>query len=539
MSIVDSLKLNIQNAFKKLGHEVSLNDIIIEHSKDASHGDYATNAAMKLSRLFSKPPRDVANLLINELDMASIEKVEIAGPGFINFFMKNDSLQSIVKTIVEKGDDFGRHEKRNFKINVEFVSANPTGLLHVGTARGAAYGDSLCRILDFAGYDVTREYYINDAGSQITHLGESVEARYKELLGLPFELPEDGYHGEDVIDIAKKLLKEEGDKLLEREDHLQYFMKRGMEVELERIKLHLSNFGVKFDVFSSEKAIRSNGAIEREVEFLKPYSYVEDGATFLKTSDFLDDKDRVIIKSDGDYTYFMPDIVYHVNKMSRGFDQLIDVLGADHHGYINRMKSALMMHGYKPESLEIELIQMVRFIKDGKEFKASKRSGDAITLHEICEEVGVDAMRYFFAMRAQSGHLDFDMDLAKEQSSNNPVYYAQYAHARLSSILEQGSDIGIDLSGSKLQMPSELNLLKHLASFPEVVNDASKERAPFKITNYIHELAELVHSFYTECRVIDRDNIEVSSSRLALCKASKQVMKNALYLIGVSAPNHM
>ena len=386
---------------------------------------------------------------------------------------------------------------------------------------------------------MTREYYINDAGSQITHLGESVEARYKELLGLPFELPEDGYHGEDVIDIAKKLLKEEGDKLLEREDHLQYFMKRGMEVELERIKLHLSNFGVKFDVFSSEKAIRSNGAIEREVEFLKPYSYVEDGATFLKTSNFLDDKDRVIIKSDGDYTYFMPDIVYHVNKMSRGFDQLIDVLGADHHGYINRMKSALMMHGYKPESLEIELIQMVRFIKDGKEFKASKRSGDAITLHEICEEVGVDAMRYFFAMRAQSGHLDFDMDLAKEQSSNNPVYYAQYAHARLSSILEQGSDIEIDLSGSKLQMPSELNLLKHLASFPGVVNDASKERAPFKITNYIHELAELVHSFYTECRVIDRDNIEVSSSRLALCKASKQVMKNALYLIGVSAPNHM
>ena len=539
MDIVDSLKLNIQKAFQKLGQEVSLNDIIIEHSRDAAHGDYASNAAMKLCRLFSKPPRDVANLLVAQLDMSNIEKVEIAGPGFINFFMKNDSLQSIIKVIDEQGDNYGRREKQNFKINVEFVSANPTGLLHVGTARGAAYGDALCRILDFAGYDVTREYYINDAGAQITHLGESVEARYKELLGLPFTLPEDGYHGEDVKDIAKQILKEEGDKVLEREDHLQFFMKRGMEVELDRIKKHLADFRVTFDVFSSEKAIRGGGAIEAEVEYLKKYSYVQDGAVFLKTTDFLDDKDRVIVKSDGDYTYFMPDIVYHVNKMSRGFDLLIDVLGADHHGYINRMKSALMMHGYKPESLEIELIQMVRFIKDGKEFKASKRSGDAITLHEICEEVGVDAMRYFFAMRAQSGHLDFDMDLAKEQSSNNPVYYAQYAHARLSSILESASDISLDISGSKLEKASELNLLKHLASFPALVIDAANDRAPFKITNYIHELAELVHAFYSECRVIDRDNIEVSASRLALCKASKQVIKNALTLIGVSAPNHM
>ena len=539
MDIVDSLRLNIQNAFKKLGHDIPLADIVIEHSRDEAHGDYATNAAMKFSRLFGKAPRDIANLLINELDMTSIDKVEIAGPGFINFFMKNDSLQSVVKIIIDKGDDFGRIEKKDFKINVEFVSANPTGLLHVGTARGAAYGDSLCRILDFAGYDVTREYYINDAGSQITHLGESVKARYQELLGLPFSLPEDGYHGEDVKDIAKQLLHEYGKDLLSKDNNLEFFKQKGMEIELERIRKHLSDFRVRFDVFSSEKAIRGNGAIEKEVEFLKPYSYVQEGATFLKTTDFLDDKDRVIIKSDGDYTYFMPDIVYHVNKMSRGFDQLIDVLGADHHGYINRMKSALMMHGYKPEVLEIELIQMVRFIKDGKEFKASKRSGDAITLHEVCEEVGVDAMRYFFAMRAQSGHLDFDMNLAKEQSSNNPVYYAQYAHARLASVLEQGADIAIDVSASKLEKISELNLLKHLASFPAVIIDASKDRAPFKITNYIHELAELVHAFYSECRVIDRDNIEVSSSRLALCKASKQVMKNALYLIGVSAPDHM
>ncbi len=539
MDVIESLKLNIQKAFLALGVEVSLNDIIIEHSRDTAHGDYATNAAMKNCRLLSLPPRDVATKIVEHLDMSIIDKVEIAGPGFINFFMKNDSLQEVVKKVVEQGDDFGRGEKKNFKINVEFVSANPTGLLHVGTARGAAYGDSLCRILSFAGYDVTREYYINDAGSQITHLGESVEARYRQLLGLPFELPEDGYHGEDVVDVAKQILKEEGNKVLEREDHLQFFMRRGMEIELERIKLHLKNFRVSFDVFSSEKAIRSGGAIEKEVEYLKKYSYVQDGAVYLKTTDFLDDKDRVIIKSDGDYTYFMPDIVYHVNKMSRGFDQLIDVLGADHHGYINRMKSALMMHGYKPECLEIELIQMVRFIKDGQEFKASKRSGDAITLHEICEEVGVDAMRYFFAMRAQSGHLDFDMDLAKEQSSNNPVYYAQYAHARLCSILEQGKDISLNLKADKLEKASETALLKHIANFPNVVKDAAKERAPYKITNYIHDLAELIHEFYTECRVIDRNDIETSSSRLALCKACEQVMKNALDLIGVDAPNHM
>ena len=316
-------------------------------------------------------------------------------------------------------------------------------------------------------------------------------------------------------------------------------MQRGMEIELNRIKEHLATFRVHFDVFSSEKAIRGNGAIENEVKYLEKFSYVQDGATFLKTTDFLDDKDRVIIKSDGDYTYFMPDIVYHVNKMSRGFDQLIDVLGADHHGYINRMKSALMMHGYKPEALEIELIQMVRFIKDGVEIKASKRTGNAITLKEICDDVGVDAMRYFFAMRAPSGHLDFDMNLAVEQSSNNPVYYAQYAHARLCSVLEQGKDIELDIKATELKEKSEMAILKHLSNFPNIVNDAAKERAPYKITNYIHDLAELIHEFYTECRVIDRQNIDVSASRLALCRAAEQVMKNALNLIGVSAPNHM
>lgn len=539
MSIEETLKLKLQSALKAFDLSLDLAEIIIENTKNKEHGDYASNVALKTASRLGKKPRDFALELVEHIDKEGIEKIEIAGPGFINFFLAKDAINSNIRKIIELGDNYGRGEKKNKKVNVEFVSANPTGLLHVGTARGAAYGDSLCRILNFAGYDVTREYYINDAGSQITHLGESVEARYKELLGLPFTLPEDGYHGQDVIDVAKQILKEDGKDLLNREDHLAYFMKRGMEIELDRIKEHLKTFRVTFDVFSSEKAIRANEAVPKELDYLKKYTYVDDGATFLRTTDFLDDKDRVIVKKNGEYTYFLPDIVYHVNKMSRGFDQLIDVLGADHHGYINRMKSALMMHGYKEDCLEIELIQMVRFIKDGKEFKASKRSGDAITLHEICEEVGIDAMRYFFAMRAVSGHMDFDMDLAKEQSSNNPVYYAQYAHARLQTVLDKSSDIELDLSAKNLKEPIEVELIKCLLDFPKTVESTANNREIHQIANYIQRLASFIHSFYNECRVIDRDNLEVTSSRLALVKACQIVMKNALSLLAVSAPNKM
>ena len=539
MDIVESLKIKIQEALSKLGQQASLEDIIIEKSKDTTHGDYASNVAMKFSRSFAKAPRDVAALIIENINMDGIERIEIAGPGFINFFMKNDSLQAFVSKIINEGDNYGRSLRKNTKVNVEFVSANPTGLLHVGTARGAAIGDSICRILDFAGYDVTREYYINDAGSQITNLALSIQARYKELFGLEAEIPEDGYAGPDIIEIAKQIKDEIGDEGLKMSDPVSYFKEKGMKIELDRIIKDLDTFRVHFDIFSSEKSIRANNAIEKEIAFLKDYIYEEDNALFLKTTAFLDDKDRVIKKSNGDYTYFMPDICYHVNKMSRGYDFIIDILGADHHGYINRMKSALMMHGYKEDALHVELIQMVRFLKNGQEFKASKRRGDAITLRDVCEEVGVDAMRYFFAMRAASTHLDFDMDLAKEQSSNNPVYYAQYAHARLCSILEQGADITIDESGRLLSQPSELALIKGLANFANVVSDAAKDKAPYKIANYIHAIAELIHAFYNECRVIDRENLELSGSRLALVKASKIVVKNALTLLGVSAPIHM
>ncbi len=542
MDIIENIKLKIQKALLHLGHEVALNDIIIEKSKDETYGDYATNIAMRFSKLFGKAPRDVANMIIEKIDKDNIDKIEVAGPGFINFFMKHDSLQAFVDKIISEDENYGRSPKKNIKVNVEFVSANPTGLLHVGTARGAAVGDSISRILDFAGYDVTREYYINDAGNQITNLALSIQARYKNLFGITADIPADGYFGDDIIEIAKSIKDEIGDAALKMDDPITYFKEKGVEIELDRIIKDLDLFRVKFDVFTSEKAIRDNNAIEKELEFLSKYTYTQDGALYLKTSDFVDDKDRVIQKSNGDYTYFLPDICYHVNKLSRGYDTLIDVLGADHHGYVNRMKSALMMHGYKEDILHVELIQMVRFVscvKGGQVYVANKRKGNAITLREVCEDIGVDSMRYFFAMRSPSTHLDFDVSLAKRRDSTNPVYYAQYAHARLCSILEQGKGIAIDTSAKLLSEASEIALLKSIADFANVVNDAAKDKAPYKITNYIHSLAERIHAFYTECRVIDKNNIALSGSRLALVKASKIVLRNALNLIGVNAPEHM
>lgn len=539
MNIVEVIKFDVFKALSSINIEVSLADIVIEKSKDPVHGDYASNVALKFARLAHKAPRDFATDLVKVMNFSYVDHLEIAGPGFINFFLKNDSLQSIVKKVLTEGDNYGRNKEHKQKVNVEFVSANPTGDLHVGTARGAAIGDSLARILEFDGNEVTREYYINDAGNQIYNLALSIQARYQELQGLNFTLPEDGYHGEDVRKIAHVIYDEIGEEALHMEDPVSYFKERGIELELKKIKEVLEDFDVKFDVFSSEREIRKDNAVEKEIKALGDNCYEEEGAIKLATSRYLDDKDRVIVKSNGDYTYFLPDICYHLNKLSRGFDRLIDVLGADHHGYINRMKSALMMHGYKPDVLDITLIQMVRFIKDGVEKKASKRSGDAYTLKELIEDVGKDAARYFFAMRAASGHLDFDLGLAVEQSSNNPVYYAQYAHARMCSVLEQGKDLGIDESAANLVSDKEKAILKHLESFPEVISGAAKELAPHLITNYVHNLAELIHAWYNDSKIIDRDNIEVSKSRLALCKASKQVIKNALWLVGVSAPTHM
>jgi arginyl-tRNA synthetase len=542
LDIETSLKTTIQNALKKLGVEISLDSIIIERSKDKAHGDYATTVAMTQARNLHKAPKLIAEDIVNNINEDFIDKIEIAGPGFINFFIKSDSLSSIIKTIVNEGDHYGEaKEKHEGKINVEFVSANPTGTLHLGHARGAAIGDTICRLYEKAGYNVTREYYVNDAGVQINHLADSLRVRYHEVLGdNSLVLPEDGYHSKDLLDVAKKMVAEVGDKyLVDSKEGYTYFMRRGTKFELDKLIEDLKEFRVKFDVFSSELDIRNAGKVEEVLKLLDKYTYKEDNALFLRTTDFTDDKDRVLIKSDGNYTYLLPDIAYHKNKMDRGFDTLIDVLGADHHGYIERMKSSLAMLGYNPNSLNIELIQMVRLFKNGEEYKMSKRTGNAVGMKELCDEVGVDAVRYFFISRAASSHLDFDLDLASKMESSNPVYYAQYAHARLSQVLDKGKDIALDLDGKLLKEEKELALLKVISEFPKEVATAAEARAPYKITNYIQKLATAIHEFYSECRVIDESNLELTSSRLALAKASKIVMKNALEVIGVSAPEKM
>ena len=541
MNIEETLKLKIQDSLKSEGIVLDIKDIVIEKSKTPEHGDYASNVALKFAGRFGMSPRDLATKLANNIDKEVVEKVEIAGPGFVNFFVKKNAINSVVSQIIKEGDNFGRGENKGKKINVEFVSANPTGDLHLGHARCAAIGDSICRLYDFAGYEVTREFYVNDAGNQIYTLGLSLDIRLRQLMGEKVELPEDSYHANDIIDIAKLYNEQHpneykvGDEKSFKE--LQAF---GMKEELGKIKRDLELFRVKFDIYSFETDVRANNHVQDVLENkYSKYTYQQDGATFLRTTDFLDDKDRAVVKSDGSYTYLMPDIAYHLIKLSRGYDNLIDVLGADHHGYINRMKSALMMQGYQKDTLEVELVQVVRLIKDGQEVKMSKRTGAGVTLRELCEEVGVDAVRYFFAARAASSHLDFDLNLALEQSSSNPVYYAQYAHARLCSVLESASDIQIDESAANLKEDSESELLKKLMEFQHIIEISAQKRAPHMVATWIQELAADIHSFYTNCKMIDRANLEVTASRLALAKAAKIVKKNALGVLGVSAPNKM
>ena len=540
MTNEELLKNVVVSAAKALGQDLGLGDIVIEHSRDTAHGDYSTNVAMRSCRLFGMKPRDLAEKLISEMKSDAIEKIEIAGPGFINFFLKKDALQSVIEKVLEQGDSYGRLPKNGKKIDIEYVSANPTGDLDLGHTRCAAVGDSIASLLDWAGYDVTREYYVNDCGNQVEHLGHSLRARYHELFGEPLDLAEDDYHGQDLIAIAQKIKDQFGDKYLQdsKESH-DFFIRFGIDSELSKIWKDMDAFRVHFDKVSYESDIRSHGNIEKTIEFLKPWIYVQDGATYLRTTDFVDDKDRPIIKADGNYTYFMPDIAYHYNKMERGFDLLIDVLGADHHGYIGRMKSALMMKGYSPDVLQAEFVQVVRVYRDGAEVKMSKRTGKAIAHRDLVEDVGVDAVRYFFAERSQQSHLDFNYNLAMEQSSSNPVYYAQYAYARCASVLSLGSDIALNSRGGELKEESELALLRLLSDFPGVIASSAEERAPYKLAAYIQKLAASIHSFYTNCHILDRENIAMTSCRLALAKAAKTVMKNALSILGVSAPEKM
>lgn len=541
MDIEIALKQKIIEAFKSLNVTLVESDIIIENSKSKDHGDYATNVALKYASKLGKNPRELAGYIVDKINKDQIDHIEIAGPGFINFFMKKDAINSIVRKIIEAGDNYGRGGNKNKKINVEFVSANPTGDLHLGHARCAAVGDSICRLYEFAGYDVTREFYVNNAGNQIRTLGLSLDIRLRQLHGEQVELPEDSYHANDIIDIAKQYDAEFGKSYVVGDSKwLAHLTEYGMKAELKKIERDLDLFRTKFDIYSFETDVRKDNHVDDVLKNkYSKYTYELDGATFLRTTDFLDDKDRAVVKSDGSYTYLMPDIAYHLIKLSRGYDQLIDVLGADHHGYINRMKSALMMQGYSKDTLEVELVQVVRLIKDGQEVKMSKRTGTGVSLRELCEEVGVDAARYFFISRAASSHLDFDLNLASEQSSNNPVYYAQYAHARISKVFELAKDIKLDLDAPLLKENKETDLLKLLIEFPKLIESSASKRAPYMVANYIQSLATAIHGFYSECRIIDRDNLELTASRLALIKASQIVMKNALSVLGVSAPDKM
>ncbi|WP_182200774.1 arginine--tRNA ligase [Paraliobacillus salinarum] len=547
-----ALKTEIKQAVIKaeLATEAELPTIVLEKPKEKAHGDYATNIAMQLARIAKKAPRQIAEDIVAHLDKqkAAVIDIEIAGPGFINFFMDNSYLTNLIPVILKEKEAFGKTNTGNGKkVQVEFVSANPTGDLHLGHARGAAVGDSLCNILDAAGYNVEREYYINDAGNQINNLAISVEARYMQALGKDWPMPEDGYHGKDIITLGEELATNYNDEWVNKpeEERLAFFRSYGLKYELKKLAADLEQFRVTFDHWFSETSLYEEGKIQPALDLLneKSHTYEEDGATWFRTTDFGDDKDRVLIKNDGSYTYLTPDIAYHKNKLDRGFETLINIWGADHHGYIPRMRAAIQALGYKADTLEVEIIQMVNLFENGEKVKMSKRTGKAVTLRELMEEVGIDAMRYFFVMRSSDAHLDFDMDLARSESNDNPVYYVQYAHARICTMLRQAEEKGFATDGefdaSLLGTEKEEDLLKQLGAFPQVIADAATNRTPHRMTQYVFELSSNLHSFYNAEKVLDAEHPERTKARLALMQAVRITIANALDLIGVSAPESM
>lgn len=536
----------IKDSFKEV-YDLELNDslVMVEIPKDTSHGDYSTNIAMRLAKELHKSPRDIAlGVKDSFLKSPLVLNIEIAGPGFINFYLKKDSITGIISKILTEGEAYGRNNFGNHeKVMVEYVSANPTGDLHLGHARGAAYGDTLTRILSFSGYDVLREYYVNDAGNQIETLGNSLYERYKEALGLPFDISKIGYQGKDVIKLAKNIANAEKDRWvnddsIERKD---YFKKIGTELELDKIKVDLDLYRVGFDHYQSELDLYRSGKVDNVLEILKksPYTYTKDDALWLKTTDFNDDKDRVLVKSDGSLTYFTPDIAYHKDKFDRGYDHLINIFGADHHGYMARLKAGLKILGYDDNKLEFRIIQIVRLMENGEEVKMSKRTGNAVTIRELCEDVGVDVARYFFISKPIISHLDFDLNLARKQSNENPVYYIQYAYARMNSILAKESDYEVKDSYPLLVNEKEIALLKHIGTFKDTLVDVCKIKEVNILSNYAYKLAQLFHSFYNDLKVIDLENKELTKERLALVRASQITLNNVLNLLGVEAKESM
>lgn len=520
---------------------------VVERQTREEFGDYASNVALVGAKVWGGKPRDLAEALRAAVDLGpgKIDRIEVAGPGFLNFFLHDQWLRETLREIVAQGENFGRYlGPRKGKVQVEFVSANPTGPLTVGHGRNAVLGDSIARLLEWTGWKVVREYYFNDAGRQMRLLAESVRARCGELLGRKVEFPEEGYQGQYIWDIARQLVAEEGEKVWERD--WSYFKQRAEAAIFEDIKATLDRLGIRFDVFYNEQTLYDEGKVDEVIAELRRrgYVYEKEGALWFQATALGLEQDRVMVKSTGEPTYRLPDIAYHREKLRRGFDRIINVLGADHAAEAPDVLAGLRALGYDPKPIEVVFYQFVTLTRGGQQVRMSTRRANFVTMDELLDEVGPDVARYFFLLRSASSHIEFDLDLAKEQSEKNPVYYVQYAHARICSILRQPEadrmwsreDLG---PLEQLTHPAERTLLKALVAFPEEVEEAAKRREPHRLTRYAQELATEFHNFYTQCRVLDRRNPALSRARLSLVQATRTVLRSTLGLLGVGAPERM
>lgn len=532
--------------------EAELPKFIIEQPTDKANGDFSTNIAMAGARNFHKAPREIAQSIVNNLDLDNtyFEEIKIAGPGFINFYLSQEYYSAILKDVIEKGENYGKSDYgKGKKVLVEFVSANPTGPMHIGNARGGAIGDCLASVLDCAGYEVFREFYVNDAGNQINKFAVSLEVRYLQLCGKDIELPEDAYHGADITEHAENFKKEYGGKFADcdSETRKKALVDYALPKNIEGLERDLKAYRIVYDNWFRESTVHNDGSVDKVIQTLKDkgVTYEQDGALWFKASEFGNDKDIVLVRANGFPTYIVPDIAYHYNKLvTRGFDKAIDVLGADHHGYVPRMKAALTALGLDADRLDAVIMQMVRLVRDGETIKLSKRSGKAITLNTLLEEVPINAARFFFNLREPNSHFDFDLELAAKQSSDNPVYYVQYAHARICSILKKALEQGVEIKEpdiqalNRLSTTEERDVISHLAGLTNEIVTAAKQYDPAKITHYVVELATLFHKFYNAQRVMIEDE-ELMQARLYLCKAVKNTIKNILTMLKIDAPESM
>ena len=521
----------------------------IEIPKDVTHGDYASSFAMAGAKALRRAPRQIAEVIVSHLDLAGtfFDKVEIAGPGFLNFTLGSKWYGGVLADIQAEGETYGAvDEGRGERVMVEFVSANPTGPMHIGNARGGAIGDCLAAVLERAGYQVSREFYINDAGNQINKFGMSLELRYLQLYRDGVEMPEDSYHGQDIVEHAKAFAAIHGDRYVDasEEERRQALVDYALPLNVAGLERDLATYRIHYDCWFRESTLHENGEAAKVVELLtaRGYTYESEGAVWFKATDFGADKDFVLRRSNGFFTYVVPDIAYHYNKLvTRGYDKAIDVLGADHHGYVPRLKAALQALGVDPARLDVVLMQMVRLIRDGEVVKASKRSGKAITLVTLLEEIPIDAARFYFNLREANSQFDFDLDLAIEQSASNPVYYVQYAHARICSIFKREGAAPRPCTPEELALlaaPEEKALIRHLAGYTGEIVEAAKDYDPSRITRYCTELATLFHKFYNSCHVLGEEE-SLMQARLSLCAATRVTLRNALDLLKIGAPESM